>query len=511
MIDTIVLRIHDLQKYQKVCDFILSDRKGTSQGVAYEKEMTALRFQYLHFTDTNSSRMMYRSYIKTPSHNYDVTIALIQFRDYIEISFSIPKYLYGTNVMMFTKHHDEKYLIDMTEEQDLRKIFEYTFKMLSTFIRSIFDRLFPENHGIDLRDVELKRLDLCFNQVFQSEHDAKMYLMYQKMIKKKGARQLSESKQTYETSIFYSTEYYAAKIYHKGTEYRKHDKLKHLAANKKYGYEHFPIDDKGGVLGIESVSDRILRYEISFKKSFMQYYYWRYYYRKDVESVKKKKLIHRKMTNEMVNIDRTVDLEKKKVLLSEYRKKWTKPYEHVRRDVQRLYDFAPIFMILPSRDMIDEMSMESDFYDGKHICVGRRQLFSKFLYNQMVHSFMEFYENFQVKEKVYFHDAMRRIADFNDKAEVLTSAGHKTAKMYRGSMEKINLLLQHYSIDELKTLNILPKRTFYEWKKRLKAIGIENTNVATISIPVSNGKEMYHETINLSRLACLIKSFDGWL
>jgi hypothetical protein len=504
MIDTIVLRIHDLEKYRSLFDYILADKKGTAHGLAFEKESTYINFKYMHFTDTNHSRMMYRSYITTPSSNYDLQIAIPQWKDYIEVSFSIPKYMYGTNVLMFTKHHDEKYIIDMMEESDMSKIADYTFGMLGNFIRQLWLEIFPDFVTIDHKDVELKRIDICWNQVFESEYDAKMYLMYQKMIKKRGARETSESKQTYETSIFYSTEYFAAKIYHKGTEYRKNDMTKNLNVNKKNRQDVFPVFDSGGQQGLSSVADRILRYEISFKKSFLQYYFWRYYYRKSVKSVSEKKELHRKMTNANTAIQRCADLEKKKVLIGEYRKRYDRNCENIRNDVQKLYDLSPMFMLESTNEILNDQVSDLDFFHKGKMIVSRRQPFTKFLYNQMKQTFLDFYNQFQVHEKVTMHTAMKRIVEYNERQGKFKELGLKSTGMYAGSMQKVNLLLQHYSMDELKKLGIIPKRTFYAWKKRLRELGIENTNVASIEIPVSHGKQDYLNLVLFSRLSKLI-------
>jgi len=511
MIDTIVLRIHNLEKYESLIDFILSDRKGTSNGFATEKDVTHLRFQYLHFTETNHSMMIYKTHIKVPSSNYDVSICYVQFKSYVEISFSVPKYLYGTNVLHFCKHQNQPYYVDMTVEQDLKKIFDYTFKMLGNFIRKFFQDVFPETCQPDFNDVEMKRLDLCYNQVFQSERDAKMFLMYQKMIKKKGARDMSQNKQTYETSIFYTTEYYAAKIYHKGTEYALHDQKKHEAANaiaiKKGESPPFEIYDHQGILGIKSVADRILRYEISFRKEFLQYYYWRYYYRKTVPLISEKKKLHRIMHNEKVSIRNTESNELRRQKILEFNQTYDKVHKTIYRDVQKLYDTAPRFMLGETHKMRVENLSDHDFFVGEKLQrnFSIYQPFNKFLWNQMVASFVDFYDQFQVKEKVYFNDSQKRISEFNEKMDVLKSLGLEGRKMYRGSIEKVTLLLQHYSMDELKRLGIIPKRTFYNWKKRLKELGIDQTNVATISIPVSKGNEYYHEVVQNSTLQFLLK------
>jgi len=502
MIDTIVLRIHNLEKYSRLVDYILEDRKGVSHGMAMEKDITALRFRYIHFTETNNSMMSYRTYIKTPSHNYDVMIALVQFRDYIEISLSVPKFLYGNNVLMFTKHHQDTGLLDLNEQEDMAKVLDETFGMLSDFIGGLWNKLFPDYIEVEKQDVELKRLDICYNQVFNSEYDAKMYLMYQKMIKKRGARETSESLRSYETSIFYSTEYYAAKIYHKGTEYRKHDMTKHIRANKKARQDVFPIFDKGTVQGIASCADRILRYELSFRKSFLQYYYWRYYYRKDVELVRKRKNIHRLMVNDQVGIDRCGDKEKLKLLIEAFRKKYSSDHSKIQKDVQRLYDTAPTFMLAVRPDWVNEQESEDYFFNQKgQMCFDRKQPFTKFLYNQMCQTFLEFFENFQVKEKVSFNASVDRVIEYNKKCELDKKLGVNSKKMKVGSMKKTNLLLQHYSMDELKELGTIPKRTYYYWKKRLGQIGIDNKNVASVPIYAPRGKRDYLFLVLHSRLS----------
>ena len=42
---------------------------------------------------------------------------------------------------------------------------------------------------IDYKDVEINRMDVCFNQVFQSNEAALLYLKYQKRITKKHSRE----------------------------------------------------------------------------------------------------------------------------------------------------------------------------------------------------------------------------------------------------------------------------------------------------------------------------------
>jgi hypothetical protein len=502
MIDTIVLRIHGLEKYSALTSYILESRTGTAQGLGIIKDKTYLRFKYLHFKESDHSMLIYRDYIKRPSSNYDIAVAVIQFKDYIEISLSVPKYLYGTNVMMFTDSIFNNENFTYGDAMDLEMAFEKTFSRLGKFIRKLFRDIFPENMKIDTCDVEIKRLDFCWNQVFRDESDAKMYLMYQKMIKKKGARLSSEAMRSYETSIFYNSEYYTAKIYHKGTEYKRSDRLKHLAYNRLRKKEIFPVEDKDGLLGLQSCADRILRYEVSFKKPYLQYYYWRYYYRKSVPKIVQWKEWHAKVSASINNMSK-MSGQKYKEAKEKHDEQFKGMPVIAFKQFEKLYAFAPYFMMSAPWSHEIEMKDDSDVFNGKKVVANRNQVFNKFLYNNMSKAFLTFVKNFEVKETVWFPEARKRVVDYNEKARNFKKAGLNDKEMYKGSIEKVLLLLQHYSMDELKRLDIIPKRTFYYWKKRLKDLGISENNVSQIGIPSAENNLPYLELVNNSRLVSL--------
>lgn len=502
MIDTFVLRIHGLDKYSDLTSYILESSTGTAQGLGIIKDKTYLRFKYLHFKESDYSMLIYRDYIKRPSSNYDIAIAVVQYKDYIELSLSVPKYLYGTNVMMFTDSIFNNEVFQYANEMDLELAFENTFSRLGKFIRKLFADIFPEKLVVDLHDVEIKRLDFCWNQVFRDEADAKMYLMYQKMIKKKGARISSEAMRSYETSIFYNSEYYTAKIYHKGTEYRRGDRLKHLAYNRLKKREVFPVEDKDGLLGIQSCADRILRYEVTFKKPYLQYYYWRYYYRKNVAKIKQWKEWHAKVSASINNMSK-MEGDRYKVAKEKHDKQFKGLPLIAYKHFEKLYAFAPVFMMKAPWSHDIEMKDDSDVWNGKKVTVNRIQCFNKFLYANMSKAFLTFVKNFEVKETVWFPEARKRVVEYNEKVKVFKKAGLNDKEMYKGSIEKVLLLLQHYSMDELKRLDIIPKRTFYYWKKRLKELGISENNVSQIGIPAADNNIPYFDLVNNSRLISL--------
>ena len=108
-----------------------------------------------------------------------------------------------------------------------------TYKRLINFIQNFFKREFMLPDIVDLSLVEINRIDLAFNQVFEDKQAALQYLEYQKKIRKKNIRVNSNNFRDYETSLMYITKRYSLKIYHKGTEYARNDIKEHEKINKE--------------------------------------------------------------------------------------------------------------------------------------------------------------------------------------------------------------------------------------------------------------------------------------
>ena len=148
------------------------------------------------------------------SSHYSFSYHINFMRDFIEFNFSIPKYQFGTNILMFIEHDRDKEF-KMFSSQTLEYNLQKSYKLLSNFIANFFKREFTICN-IDLKNVEINRIDVCFNQVFNSKEDALLYLEYQKKLKKKNARDEQGVMHDWTTSLMYKTRRYSAKIYHKG-------------------------------------------------------------------------------------------------------------------------------------------------------------------------------------------------------------------------------------------------------------------------------------------------------
>src|SRR4051812_44971312 len=115
MIDTIILRLHGVRKHRSVIKSLdLLNTKGytTSQGKVNPKEV--MRLRNMGITDTGEILSIMRMngtgefLLKTKvakhvnaSNHYAFTYFVNYTQDYIEFNFSIPKYLYGSNVVQF--------------------------------------------------------------------------------------------------------------------------------------------------------------------------------------------------------------------------------------------------------------------------------------------------------------------------------------------------------------------------------------------------------------------------
>jgi uncharacterized membrane protein len=99
--------------------------------------------------------------------------------------------------------------------------------------------------------------------MFDSKADALEYFSQLQKVRKKFARDSSNSSRDWKTTIAYVTPKWSFKVYHKGTEFKKHDAKKLLALNQA-GEATFDVDF------YQQWSDKILRYEMTFRNSYIK-------------------------------------------------------------------------------------------------------------------------------------------------------------------------------------------------------------------------------------------------
>lgn len=168
MIDTIVLRINNIDKYPLLYAQFndLSKRKGAVAAAYVSKDTVSVLENaakpHYFFADTGRCIPMFvNSHLYIPSSDYRLSHRLNALHNNLEFNFSIPKYLFSTNVLQFISPYNQSP--------------EFIYEMLLTFIDTFIRDTFLSEHPI-LEDVEIVRLDFCFNQMFSSKNDALDYL-----------------------------------------------------------------------------------------------------------------------------------------------------------------------------------------------------------------------------------------------------------------------------------------------------------------------------------------------
>ncbi len=192
MIDTVILRIHDIRKYRSIIKTLdPAQTKGcTIQTATVDgKEIKKLRNQGVFDTkeilDIMKINRTGEFLVKTQfakqqnaSNHYAFAWRADYTGNFLEFNFSIPKYLYGSNILMFTDHIGERGY-NVYDCSRLKHNFEIAWGRFGKFINQFVKLEFPDT-DFDFRDVELYRIDVCFNQMFRSKEEALKYLEYQK-------------------------------------------------------------------------------------------------------------------------------------------------------------------------------------------------------------------------------------------------------------------------------------------------------------------------------------------
>ncbi len=516
MVDTIVLRIHNLNKNRKIVELLRAKGGGSTlydikdphrqyfdseTGLVYDKTDDFMQIKAMEYGDTGKTLIFYRDKVLTSSHYYlGYSIRIDQ--DYIEFNFSIPKLIYGTNLVQFVPHHTEvTTYYSRYELEDLNTMENITFGRLIPFIKSFLRHYFPpmgEFKGVDLNDVEVNRLDICFNQHFNSKKEALKYLEFQKRIRKKYIRETSKNKIDWGTSIFLTTDRYSAKIYHKGSEYnspngeRKH----HEKINKKKKKEIFKIEDKYDKAGkritegLQSYSDRILRYEISFRNAMMSHLYRRKIFARKCSKLK-----------ELKRDFKEVDLIQKKCdrLAA---KKVENPFKEIMQVSKEKKRNHQLYKSIMSKSVSFRLKVSENTKQSNSTIQGMQfskkygaslpleARFSRLLLDEMFKEFNSFLNQFKVEVKENVTNAGKRVAQYNSDVEDFNKyvadgfIDKEKSKINPKKINQIIFLLQTKSLDELVKNGIISRSTKYNYINKLKEIGLKANQLAVDEIQV---------------------------
>lgn len=397
---------------------------------------------------------------RVPSSFGGVTFSINENGSFIDFNLSIPKYLYGHSLAEFvpqarsSRYMNNPLLIDWNEQ---RKII---YKRLMSFIDYFCNdlcQMFQLDTMPNKDYIEVRRIDLCYNQYFDSKKDALSYLDHQKkLIKIKQTKGTNLQNTEYQTSLTYLSQSGAYfKIYHKGTEYsesKNGDLKKHLEINKaiaknylsssevfnehienskkdfSYLYKLFedkvkdePINldekvkarlnksakvlkrlEKFKVDFLKQQMDKILRYEVSLRGDFLTARYKRKIFRKEDFEFKQLKenydLVHHMLYTKTDKKPNSIQLSQYKLLNDYYN-----------RSISLVLSNNP-FLRKHEVETTNSLRFhyEHTILSGKD--VGR---FSNYVLDECVKHFRALIGQFKIEKLSPYDEIDKRIDDFN--------------------------------------------------------------------------------------------------
>ncbi|WP_445458100.1 hypothetical protein [Flavobacterium sp. HNIBRBA15423] len=178
--------------------------------------------------------------ITTASSDSTCKFSINENSDSLKFELSIPKYFYGHNIAQFVPNiESQRYLKNPFLSREFKHQASLVITRLTEFIATFLNDLSEllNIHNITLlnfEDIEVSRLDLCYNQFFESKAFAIDYLQAQKKIYHSRVKKNTKITSDYDSSFAYrhNTDGFYFKIYHKGAEFIENDSKKILKINK---------------------------------------------------------------------------------------------------------------------------------------------------------------------------------------------------------------------------------------------------------------------------------------
>jgi len=421
MVDTIEFKLNNVDKYPLIkTQFERTSKVGATTIIVDEDtgevtERNKVRAM-LHHDTGHITAFTKRSSIYIASSHYHLSYIYNISQNFISFNFAVPKYLFGTNIFQFIRIYS----------QSSDTIHQYLMDFMTGFCKKHFIQ------SVDMMDVELTRLDLCYNQFFNSKADALSYLEQQKPLLKKYGRSSKNRVRDYETTLFYNTKRYSFKIYHKGTEFKAKDRKELIKKNNTgEGLDH-----------LQEIADRILRYEVTFRAAQINYLF-------------EKAELHNSYIPFAYN-DQTTHL-------------WARQsspefYKNTMRFVEQSKKF--VFEPVAKYDAVLTQ------------CV----FFSKEVFKQMFDFFWDKVRDYQLSQKLSVYDVCKKVDALNEKKDNVRKENDKLRREMsynKPTIVLMTLLAQYYSLDELRKSELMPRSTFFHYQKKLKEVGITSESILT--------------------------------
>ena len=443
--------------------------------------------QVMQFTDADNVKevnLRVNGNYAVPSSTSQVTFSINENGGYIDFNLSIPKYLFGHSLAEFIPQSKSKRymqyhfeLNDISKQREL--IHERLMKFVDLFLGDL-SQMFKLDTIPNKDYIEIRRVDLCYNQHFDNKADALNYLHHQKKIVRKKSRSSGNRHEVYQTSLTYFTSHGSYfKIYHKGSEYigsqhgdiKKHNKInqafvdsyfrssdtlkeddgeqdyqQRLEAYQKVKTTLWDVMDrkvKDKPITIEKTKkleinnayksiykilpfkvnflkeqmDKILRYELSLSGDFFQYNYKRKIFRSKDEEFTRLKENYKNVHKNLYD----VAIENKEKISKIERKEYKLLHDYFNRGISLMLSNNTILKNrerrTPQDNKFDNSNLKLFTYRYTLLSAKDVGTFSKRFLNLCFKKFMAEVNSFQLKKLENYETVQSRIKQHNIKVE----------------------------------------------------------------------------------------------
>ncbi|TPD70498.1 phage/plasmid replication domain-containing protein [Flavobacterium microcysteis] len=420
-----------------------------------------------------------RGDFQSASSEYRTKFSVSENSDSITFELSIPKFLYNNNIAQFVPNIDSKrFKSNPFGFRDWYGQKKALHDRIGEFILTFFNELcimfdMPVTiTSLNLSNIEIKRLDFCYNQVFPCHASVLDYLDAQRKFYKTRVRKNTLIDRDCGSSFYYrhATDGFFFKIYSKGEEFEAVDLPRLVKENEaqfnnnqdrllplfkdifKKHFESTYLDKKGKVEDmifqyyktyVKTAENRkfideieshlkykisflrdeamkILRYEMSFTRTYMSTLYKKHIFRKTDSNWKELERAHNKVQRYNTLLSQGSINQAKSFLLKNL---ITKPdflfHDLYDKSLHKKHEFY----LETDRDLkLHEKSAHQDAYkilslNYKRIPERKEATFSKDLLLILIGKFYDEIEAFQVKKFDDVKNILETIDNYNEKAQ----------------------------------------------------------------------------------------------
>ena len=487
MIDTVEFRIHDIQTHLGLANYLDRKQTGTGKSISIRagtaEDMTPqqklVHKTYIQYHDTGNVTQV-AQFNELKSSHYSIAYKIDYLRDFIAFNVSIPKYIFGTNIIHYNRPPTHR-AFSASKHADINVNLSESYKRLFKFFQKFF---VAEFGSIEIYPqlVEINRIDLCYNQVFDSKDDAFEYLNQLRKLKKKYARDASNYSRDWKTSIVYKTDRYSFKVYHKGTEFAKNDAPKLREINES-GTGSFDVAQ------YQSFADRILRYELTLRNSQIGHLYMHKLFRSGCEIWQAglklwNKAKQKKSAGASKYFDFRAGLEPEERKLIDY------VNHHINKSKK--------FYLAGDERMStfdNETSHPAFFaYPQKRERFNQASLFTPELWALLCSRFTTLLDEFKIDLHEDSSGVLRKVEAYNlkivaDRDKLISLGFDKKSALYKEipptiSVQKMKVLLtmlETQTFEEIADSNVFDRQTWWRHRKTLAAVGVTQTSLLSLT------------------------------